>query len=195
MHHYQPTYWSQNHSYAVMFRKMFDTFRERTPQPAEQSAKLARPARTDAQIAQDVKDELKLEPSVRADAVDVQVKDGVVTLKGVVDDGGEQWLIESAARRIAGVKSLSVQLKVFGPGTIATDDDIARDCERVLEGLVPSTDYTIRVMVSHGWVTLSGNVAEGYERRIAEMEVSSLLAVHGVNSQVKVRPAISRAHA
>lgn len=105
----------------------------------------------------------------------------------LVDSDGERWLIESAARRIAGVKGLLAQLTVFAADVTPDDDDIARDCERVLEGLTPRDDYAIGVMVSHGWVTLSGDVAEGYERRIAETAVSSLLSVHGVNSQVRVR--------
>jgi len=144
------------------------------------------------QIEQDVREELEMEPSVRAAAIDIQVRDGVVTLSGVVDGDGERWLIESAARRIAGVKSVLAQLKIFAPDITPADDDIALDCERVLRRLTPKTDYAIGVMVSNGWVTLSGDVAEGYERRIAETEVDSLLSVHGVNSQVKVRSSMAR---
>lgn len=147
---------------------------------------------TDMRIAQAVRNELNSEPSVRAAAVDVRVNDGVVTLSGVVDSEGERWLIESAAMRIAGVKRVLDQTQVFAAGATPTDDEIAHDCERVLACLTPADDYAIGVMVSHGWVTLSGYVAEGYERRIAEAEVGSLLSVHGVNSQVKVRPSLLR---
>lgn len=141
-------------------------------------------------IERDVKDELAMEPTVRASAIGVAVKDGVATLTGVVDGDSERWLIEAAARRIAGVKSLSVHLSTFVPSIVPADEDIALDCERVLDGLTPRGDYAIRVMVSHGRVTMVGDVVEGYERRIAEMEISSLLSVHGVNSQVRVRPAV-----
>lgn len=153
----------------------------------EPAATAGSAARTDMQIEQDVRDELETESTVRAAAIGIEVSDGIVTLTGVVDGDGERWLAESAARRIAGVKGVVARLKTFTPDIIPVDDDIAHDCERVLERLTPKADYAIGVTVSHGWVTLSGNVAEGYERGLAETEVGSLLSVHGVNSQVRVR--------
>lgn len=69
-----------------------------------------------------------------------------------------------------------------------TDDEIVHDCEQVLGDLTPASDYVIDVMVTNGWVTLSGYVAEGYERSIVETEISSLPSVHGVSCQVRVRP-------
>lgn len=191
MYHYQTAYRPQNNLYFAAFKK-----------PAVQSeislisedptVKPRNAAKTDMQIEHDVRAELEMEPMVRAAAVGIQVRDGVVTLTGVVDGVGERWLIESASRGIAAVKDVVGQLKVFAPDVTTADDDIAHDCERVLERLMPKTDYAIGVMVSHGWVTLSGNVAEGYERRIAETEVGNLLSVHGVNSQVKVRSSMAR---
>lgn len=186
MYKYQNTYWPQSNPYFSAYRKLA------SPAASSPSEHAGSAARTDMQILQDIRDELEMEPTVRAAAIDVQVRDGAVTLSGVVDDEGERWLIESAARRIAGVRTISVQLKVFAPDITPADDDIAHDCERVLRRLTPKTDYAIGVMVSKGWVTLSGDVAEGYERRLAETEVSSLLSVHGVNSQVRVRSSIAR---
>jgi len=185
MYHYQTAYWPQSNPYFAAFRTL-------TRPLGDERATCAGAARTDRQIEQDVRDELEMEPSVRAAAVDIQSRDGVVTLSGVVDGAGERWLIEAAARRIAGVRDVSEQLKVYAPDITPADDDIAHDCERVLSRLVPKAHYSIGVMVSNGWVTLSGNVAEGYERRIAESEVGSLLSVHGVNSQVRVRSSIGR---
>jgi len=190
MHHYQTAYWPQSNPYFAAFRQP-GRHSENSPASADQGAQPGFGARTDLQIEQDVRDELEMEPSVRAAAIGIQVRDGVVALTGVVDGDGERWLIESAARRIVGVKGISAQLKVFAPDITPADDDIAHDCERVLRRLKPEQDYAIGVMVSNGWVTLSGNVAAGYERRIAETEVSSLLSVHGVNSQVKVRPPLA----
>lgn len=147
------------------------------------------------QIEQDVREELEIEPSVHADAISVQVKDGTVTLAGIVDGDGERSLIEAAACRIAGVRGVLGQLNSIASNVTPADDDIALDCERVLGRLTPKTDYAIGVLVSHGWVTLSGNVAEGYQRWIAETEIAGLLSVHGVNSQVRVRSSIAAINA
>lgn len=195
MYHYQEAAWrpQNNHYFAALKNPV--KLSDGLSLSDDSTAKTGNAARTDMQIEQDVRDELEMAPSVRAAAIGVQVKDGAVTLNGVVDGVGERWLIESAARRIAGVRDVVGQLKSFAPDLTPGDDDIALDCERVLERLTPKTDYAVDVMVSHGWVTLSGSVAEGYERRIAETEVASLPSVCGVNSQIRVRPSIARADA
>lgn len=194
MYHYQTAWQPQSNHYFAAFKNQVRPS-DGLSLSEDPTAKPGNAARTDMQIEQDVRDELEMEPSVHAAAIGVQVKDGAVTLNGVVDGAGERWLIESAARRITGVRDIVGQLKIFAPDLAPVDDDIALDCERVLGRLTPKTDYAVGVMVSHGWVTLSGNVAEGYERRIAETEVANLLSVRGVNSQVTVRPSIARADA
>lgn len=186
MYHYHMTYWPQSSPFFAVVQRP-PAKAESQAFPEAFSVRANGSARTDEQIAQDVRDELEMEPAVRANAIDIHVKDGVVALSGVVDGAGERWLAESAARRIAGVTAVSARLTVFSPELVPADDDIVHDCERVLRGLMPKADYAIVVMVSHGWVTLLGSVAKGYERRIAESEVASLLSVHGVNSQIKVR--------
>lgn len=192
MYHYQGAAWQPQNNRYFANRKIPARLSEGLSLSEDPAAKPYNTARTDMQIEQDVRDELEMEPSIRAAAIGVHVRDGAVTLNGVVDGDGERWLIESAARRIAGVSDVVGQLQSFAPEITPADDDIALDCERVLQRLTPKADYAIGVMVSHGWVTLSGNVAEGYERRTAETEVASLLSVRGVNSQVRVRSSIAR---
>ncbi|WP_334189252.1 BON domain-containing protein [Noviherbaspirillum sp.] len=143
--------------------------------------------RGDEQIRLDIIDELRLEPSIDADSIDVDVENGIVSLTGCVDSNGGEWLIESAARRIAGVGSVAVHLKIVLPEPgICTDDDIRRDCEHALATTVMGENHAIKVRVNSGWVTLSGNVACGYERWTAEEIVSSLIGVNGVNGQITV---------
>ena len=48
--------------------------------------------KTDSQLQLDVIEELKWEPSVKAESIGVEVKDGIVTLAGHVDSYGEKWL-------------------------------------------------------------------------------------------------------
>lgn len=150
--------------------------------------------RSDAQIQQDVKDELQMEePIIHAANIGVTVTDGVVTLTGTVDDAQDQGLIKAAARRIAGVRSLSVELKTNTPAlTSRLDGDIERECEDVLRSLTDRAHYQIEVIVSNGWVNLSGHVARGYERWLAEAKVSDLPGVKGVNGQLKVDPVVQR---
>ncbi|SNS93429.1 BON domain-containing protein [Noviherbaspirillum humi] len=157
MSHPQSDNWPPRQSCSRFLSELFDRRREPPSLLKGSGAGFTASARPDAQIEQDLKDELRLEPSVRTIAIDVRVKDGVATSTGPIDSDGEQRRIETAVQRIAGVKSLSTKLQVIVPEPgVRTDDDIARECEDVLATLVPRFDYAIQVMVSNGWVTLSG---------------------------------------
>lgn len=191
MHHYQAADSPQNRSYFGVFKDLFGRGQEDDSPSKCRSTELTKPSRSDTQVEQDMKDELRSEHSIRASAIDVQVKDGVATLTGPIDGEGEQWLIEAAAHRIVGVKGVSMKLKVVVPEPgVRTDDDIAHECEDVLASLIPGFDFAIHVMVSNGWVSLSGDVSWGYERWIAETKLNDMPGVRGVNSQIKVRPMV-----
>jgi osmotically-inducible protein OsmY len=145
--------------------------------------------RNDAEIDRDVMDEIRSDRTINPASIIVNCRDGVVSLAGWVETDAEKWLVESAARRIAGVTRIKCQLDVRPPQReTSTDDEIGRECEKALDISMPGPNHDIRVMVSNGWVTLSGKVAWGYERWAAEAVVSSLRGVTGVNSQVTVRP-------
>lgn len=142
----------------------------------------------DAQIARDVMNELRSEASLSAMPIGLAVKDGIVTLSGRADGDGEMWLIETAARRIAGVKGVMMKLEIRRPEPgIRSDDDIFLDCEHVLEVASPGSNKDVKVRVNHGWVSLYGDVAWGYERWMAEAAISQLPGITGINSQIHVR--------
>jgi osmotically-inducible protein OsmY len=61
--------------------------------------------RTDAQIQQDVLQELKWEPRVLPNEIGVTVKDGVVTLTGWVNSYTKRWAAEDATHRVRGGES------------------------------------------------------------------------------------------
>ncbi|MFC7514735.1 BON domain-containing protein [Herbaspirillum sp. GCM10030257] len=149
--------------------------------------------KSDSRISQDAMNELRSDRTVNPASVIVSCVDGVASLNGWVETPAEKWLVERAVRRIAGVKSIKCQLDVRPPQReTSTDDEIGRECEKALDVSMPGPNHDIRVMVSNGWVTLSGKVAWGYERWAAEAVVSSLRGVTGVNSQVTVRPIVAQ---
>ena len=89
--------------------------------------------KTDAQVQRDVMNELKWEPTIHAAEIGVAVKNGVVTLSGTVDTYGKKWAADRAARRVAGVKAVTEEIKV----TLAAhhwraDQDIAEAATQVL---------------------------------------------------------------
>src|SRR5690349_10314034 len=66
----------------------------------------------DLRLREDVERELGWEPVVPCSEIGVGVKDGVVTLMGLVDNYEAKHAAERAAIRVPGVKALSSQLQV-----------------------------------------------------------------------------------
>src|SRR5438876_6858737 len=116
-------------------------------------------ARTDEDIQRDVLAELKWDARVQPNEIGVSVKDGVVTLTGVVDSYSKRWAAEDAAHRVRGVKAVANDIEIRLPSSAErTDTEIAAAATRAREwdAFVPidQSDGT----VSKGWVTLSGEV-------------------------------------
>ena len=68
--------------------------------------------RTDAQIKQDVLDELAWQPNIDEIQIGVIVEDGVVTLSGVVDEYSKKVAAEKATKKVAGVKAVAEDIEV-----------------------------------------------------------------------------------
>lgn len=148
--------------------------------------------KTDRQLQQDVTAELKWEPSIRAERIGVEVKDGVVTLAGQVDSFAEKWNAEHAAQRVSGVTALSTELKVQLSGLAERSDaDIARSAENVLSWISTLPADAVKVMVEGGWLTLSGTVEWQFQRQAATDAVRHLLGVTGVSNQIAIQPTLS----
>lgn len=148
--------------------------------------------KTDSQLQQDVIAELKWEPSVRAEQIGVEVKEGVVTLAGEVSSFSEKWAAESAAQRVAGVKALAiaVDVKLSALGQ-RNDADIARSAENVLEWITCLPTDGVKLMVEAGWITLSGDVDWQYQKQVAEEALRHLVGVTGVSNQIAIKPKVS----
>jgi osmotically-inducible protein OsmY len=149
---------------------------------------LATEIRTDAQIQTDVLAELKWEPRVSPNEIGVTVKDGVVTLTGVVDSYSKRWAAEDAAHRVRGVKAVANDIEVrLSAANERTDADIAAAAVRALEwdAFVPLN--SVSVTVSKGWVTLQGEVSWQYQKNDAERVVRRLTGVKGVSNLITVK--------
>jgi hypothetical protein len=68
--------------------------------------------KTDHQLKLDVTAELAWDPAIKADAVGVAVKDGIVTVSGHIDTYAEKRAVEKALRRVSGVKAIALELDV-----------------------------------------------------------------------------------
>ncbi|MGA7677380.1 MAG: BON domain-containing protein [Dehalococcoidia bacterium] len=147
--------------------------------------------KTDAELQQDVMNELQWEPTLKAAEIGVAVKDGVVTLSGYVDSYVKKWAAERAAVRVFGVRAVAEAIQVRLPGSLKrSDEDIARAVAYVLEWNVLVPYDRVKVQVEDGLVTLSGDVDWGYQKNAAEEAVRYLMGVVWFSNQIKVKPTI-----
>jgi osmotically-inducible protein OsmY len=147
--------------------------------------------KTDAELQQDVMNELKWEPTIKAAEIGVGVKDGVVTLSGYVDSYVKKWAAERAAARVSGVRAVAEEIQVRLPGSLKrSDEDIAGAVANVLEWNVLVPYDRVKVQVQDGLVTLSGEVDWWYQKNAAEEAVRYLMGVVLFNNQITVKPPV-----
>jgi osmotically-inducible protein OsmY len=145
--------------------------------------------KTDARLQQDVMDELKWDPRVKA-ALGVEVREGVVRLSGYVDSYSKKWAADLAAARVFGVKAVqSEEIQVRLPGSLKRpDENIARAASNALEWDVSVPHDRVKVQVQNGLVTLSGEVDWWYQKTAAENAVRHLMGVVSVSNGITIKP-------
>lgn len=148
--------------------------------------------KTDRQLKDDITSELRWEPSINAEQIGVEVKDGVVTLAGQVDTYAEKWNAEKAAERVAGVRALAMTMtvKLAGPH-LRTDPEIAASAITALQWKTFLPNDAIQVTVENGWVNVSGTVEWEYQRQAALTALRDLTGIKGMSNHILIKPKVS----
>lgn len=131
-------------------------------------------------------------------ALDVAVSDGVVTLRGTVDNSVEKDLAAELARGVDGVRSVDNQLQVKD-GSARTDSGhelLQRVNDANLTAKVKSQllwnantqGLRIDVDTEDGVVTLRGKVASSAEADLAKLIARNTSGVREVRSELQVEP-------
>ena len=144
--------------------------------------------RPDGDVKHDVLSELRWEPRVNEAHIGVTVRDGAVALTRHVPSYPDKLAAERAVRRVYGVLALADQIEVRLPTDNKIDDEeVAHRIAHVLEWSsgVPSGD--IKAEVSNGFVTLTGEVEQHYQRYNAERQVQGVVGVISVINLIAVR--------
>jgi hypothetical protein len=122
-----------------------------------------------------------------ANEIAVSVDDGLVELRGSVENFSQRRAAGDDAHKIDGVYEVDNQLKVNLIGADRREDDEIRGV--ALQALIWDTEVpsdTIDVRVQDGWLTLKGDVAFQYQSDAAYDDVASLFGVYGVTNDIKV---------
>lgn len=144
--------------------------------------------RTDTELAQRIIRETKWDSRINSARIEVEVKDGVATLTGIVPTYLQKLEAQRAAHRVLGVLDVANDIQVKPVDRFArTDTEIAGAVRNALEwdALVPNE--LIQSTVSDGWVTLEGEVDYWRERGDAEEAIRRLAGVVGVTNGITIR--------
>jgi osmotically-inducible protein OsmY len=143
--------------------------------------------RSDAELRQDVLNELHWDPAVTVSDPAVTVAHGNVTVSGTSQTYASKAAAEVATARVLGVTSVTNAIVVDpAPLRPRLDSDIADDVRTALalDCAVPAT--RLGVAVRTGIVTLSGAVDWYYQRADAQADAEAIAGVRGLVNQIAV---------
>lgn len=142
----------------------------------------------DSTITARVKSKLTADPEVNPFNIDVDTADGVVTLRGRVEDERAESIALSLARGTSGVVEVVDEIEV-GTRRMAergSDAWIATKIKSKLAGDPEVNPFNIDVDVSDGHVILSGRVRYAAAKAEAEKLASSTTGVVSVENRIEV---------
>jgi osmotically-inducible protein OsmY len=148
--------------------------------------------KTDIQIQKDVMDELKWQPFLNSSEIGVAVKNGIVTLSGIVDSFSKKLSAERAAKKVVGVKAIAEDIQIgVSPVYRKTDAEIAEAVVNALKWHSAVPDDKIKVKVDDGNVTLEGEVEWEYQRISAKTAIQNLSGVRSVINLMTIKPKLN----
>jgi osmotically-inducible protein OsmY len=139
-------------------------------------------------LQKDIQEAIKWEPLLHAAEIGVTVKDGVVTLTGVVDSYAKKFEAENAAKSVSGVKAVVEKIEIAPKGTHKkTDNQLAEQVLNTFQWHWEIPNDTIQIKVEQGWITLEGEVPWNYQKEAARNAVKNLLDVRGVSDHIIIK--------
>jgi len=140
----------------------------------------------DDEIKTAVRAELDQDRRLDPTGIKIDVDMGTVTLEGTVYSRAERRIAEHDARDVVGVAWVSNRL--FAQVDARDDKMILNDVDFKLDTDFATTDLDIDAAIDHGTVTLSGEVANWYERSRAAMVAADVTGVKEVVNHITVAP-------
>lgn len=143
--------------------------------------------KTNEELQRDVQDAIKWEPLLNAAEIGVTVKDGIVTLTGVVDSYSKKLEAEEAANNVAGVKAVVEKIEIKFDGlSEKSDNEIAIEVVHAFNLNRDVPIQKIKVKVEDGYVTLEGEVLWNFQKEAAKRSVKNLIGVKGITNYINI---------
>jgi osmotically-inducible protein OsmY len=148
--------------------------------------------KTDHEILKDVQDQLKWDSYLNSSEIGVSVKNGIVTLTGIVDSYWKKIDAENTVKKVSGVTTVVQKIEVrLSDSGKRRDTDIAEEIQNAFRWSVLVPKDKIKVKVEDGWVTLEGDVEWEFQRNAARRAVEKLEGVVGVTNNIRITPKVT----
>jgi osmotically-inducible protein OsmY len=141
--------------------------------------------RLDAEIRQDLRRRIINSSMIKSENLGVRVENGVVFLTGSVGSSVEKNEASLLAGEVRGVKEVENHIEIIYKFK-RPDTEIRKDVLTKLDNDVYLIGFHIAAAVKSGFVTLSGEVGNVFEKERAEKDAASLFNVIGVYNDLKV---------
>lgn len=145
---------------------------------------------TDDDMTRAVETDLRADPMVRSDFLDVKTMRGVTTLTGTVDHLLARDRAVEIARSIRGVRSVIDRLEVLP--SARTDAEVRRAVVAELSSDPATESFDVDVDVVNGQVALHGTADSWQEKQLAGAVVRGVRGVTGVTNDLRVSPSTPR---
>lgn len=149
--------------------------------------------KTNEELQKDVQDAIKYQPLLQAAEIGVIVKNGIVTLTGVVDGYFKKTEAENAAKNVVGVKAVVENITIKYNNYSKTDSEIAEEVLKALNESWSVPKDKVQVKVENGWVTLEGELPWNYQREAAKSTINYLQGVKGIANHIKIKSEVQDA--
>lgn len=137
-------------------------------------------------ISSKIKSELKKEMRLSALDINVDTKDGFVTLGGIVDTLAEKRAAEEIVTKIPGVKGIDNLLAISTDGYI-TDKDTEAEIINILRNSEHNEGMSgVSVKVKKGTAILFGSVDTLREKKRAVNEAEKVMGVKDILTKIKI---------
>jgi osmotically-inducible protein OsmY len=142
--------------------------------------------KSNAELQKDVQDQISGTPMLNPAEIGVTVKDGLVTLMGVVDVYSKKLAAENAAKKVKGVKAVAEEITIKYSDSKISDTEIATAILTALKGNGEVPDRRIAFEIENGVVTLTGEVDWKFQSNAAEETIKYLPGVELVFNRITI---------
>jgi osmotically-inducible protein OsmY len=142
--------------------------------------------RRNEDLQHDVLEAIRWEPLLKDADIDVIAQEGVIILKGTVNNYIKKLEAEDAAKRIAGVKDVVDRIEIKLHNSENEDEALTERIKQALGLNANITHTNITVNVKDGWVNLEGDLPNNFQKDAVKKTVKNISGVRGVTNTIRI---------